>query len=201
VRGLILLKFQLFVFHITDTFSVASPRSPRFIRYSKQTNVVLQKPQGQGNRLPPPRTLSMDLTMTHVRVGRSHLHPMGQLTHTRRSDGAPDPDGDLKDTVRINIRHYHSVYLNRPDPIVVVPLTVDTTSRLYDDFIRLIFLYDHRESSALSNELPKELDQFCFLRVACFANMKGDVGLIMTKASGIRISIPSIPLDLSSRSS
>ena len=27
----------------------------------------------------------MDFTMTHVRFGRSHLHPMGQLTHTRRS--------------------------------------------------------------------------------------------------------------------
>ena len=40
-----------------------------------------------------PRTPIMDFTMTHVRFGRSHLHPMGQLTHTRRSDGAPDPYG------------------------------------------------------------------------------------------------------------
>ena len=51
--------------------------------------VVMQKPQA--NRLPPPRTLIMDYTMTHVRFGRSHLHPMGQLTNTRRSDGTPDP--------------------------------------------------------------------------------------------------------------
>ena len=54
--------------------------------------VVLQKPKAQDNRLPPPRTLIMDL-MTHVRFGRSHLHPMGQLTRTRSSDGFPDPDG------------------------------------------------------------------------------------------------------------
>ncbi len=27
-----------------------------------------------------------DFTMTHVRFGRSHLHPVGQLTHTRCSD-------------------------------------------------------------------------------------------------------------------
>ena len=47
--------------------------------------------------------------MTHVRFGRSHLHPMGQLTHTRHSDGDPDPDGSLKDTIRIKIRHYHNV--------------------------------------------------------------------------------------------
>ena len=39
----------------------------------------------------------MDFTMTHVRFGRSHLHPITQLTHTRRSDSTPDPDGVLKD--------------------------------------------------------------------------------------------------------
>ena len=50
--------------------------------------VVLQKTQAQVNRLPPPRTLIMDFTMTHVRFGRSHFHPMGQITHTSRSDGA-----------------------------------------------------------------------------------------------------------------
>ena len=55
--------------------------------------IVLQKPQAQDNRLPPPRTLIADFTMTHVRFGRSLLHPMGQLTNTRSSDGPPDPDG------------------------------------------------------------------------------------------------------------
>ena len=101
--------------------------------------IVLQKPQTQDNRLPPPRTLIMDFTMTHVRFGCSLLHPMGQLTHTRRSDGAPDPDGALKEATRIKIRHYRNVYLNRPDPIAFLPLAVDTSGRLYDDFICLLF--------------------------------------------------------------
>ena len=78
--------------------------------------VVLQKPQTQDNRLPPPHTLIMDYTMTHIRFGRSHLHPMGQLTHSFDSG------------------HY----------------------RTY---------------------------QFRFLTSSCFANLKGAVGLIMTKAS------------------
>jgi hypothetical protein len=52
--------------------------------------VVMQKPQPQVNRLPPPRTLIMDYTMTHIRFGRSHVNPMGQLTNTRSSDGVPD---------------------------------------------------------------------------------------------------------------
>ena len=89
---------------------------------------------------------------------------MGQLTNTRRSDGSPDPDGSLKEAVRIKIRHYHNVYLNHPDPIPFIPLTVDTTGRLYDEFIRLLFLYTHSEASALANDLSEELDQFRFLR-------------------------------------
>ena len=70
--------------------------------------VVVQKPQA--DRLPPPHTLIMDYTMTHVRFGRSHLHPMGQLTNTRPSDGAPDPDAAFKEVARIKVRHYRNLY-------------------------------------------------------------------------------------------
>ncbi len=101
--------------------------------------VVMQKPQPQANCLPPPHTLIMDYTMTHVRFRPAHVHPLGQLTNTRRSDGAPDPDGSLKEVDRIKIRHYRNIYLNHPDPIVFIPLTVDTTGLLYDEFIRLLY--------------------------------------------------------------
>ena len=116
--------------------------------------VVLQNPQTQDNRLPSPHTLIMDFTMTDVRFGRSHFHPSGQLMYTRSSDGAPDPDGVLKEAVRIKIRHYRNVSLNRPDPIDFLPLTVDTSGRLYDDSILLFFFLVHREESALANDLP-----------------------------------------------
>ena len=96
----------------------------------------------------------------------------------------------------MKIRHYRNVYLNHPDPIDFIPWSVDSTGLLYDEFIRLLFLYDHRETSTLTNELSEESDQFRFLRSSCFANLKGVVGLIMSKTSVIRISIP---LDLSSR--
>ena len=99
--------------------------------------------------------------------------------------------------VRIKIRHYRNLYLNHLDPIVFIPLTVDTTGRMYDEFLRLLFLHSHREASTLDNELPEESDKFRFLRASCFANLKGAVGLIMAKASAMRFSIPS---DLSSRS-
>jgi hypothetical protein len=32
------------------------------------------------------------------RYGRSQLHSTGQLTHSRRSDGAPEPDGALRES-------------------------------------------------------------------------------------------------------
>ena len=67
---------------------------------------------------------------------------------------------------------------------------------MYDEFIRLLFLHTHRETSVLTNELSEESDQFRFLRVSCFTNLKGMVGLIMTKVSSMWISIP---LVLSSR--
>ncbi len=88
------------------------------------------------------------------------------------------------------------MYLNRPDPIHFLPTAADTTGRVYDDFSRLLFLHSYRETSTLSNEIPEESGQFRFLRVARYANIKGSVGLILSKASAMRISIP---LDLSSR--
>ena len=111
----------------------------------------------------------MNLTMTHGRFGNLHLYPIGQITHTRSSDGAPDPD-PLKEEPRIKIRYYRHLYLNHPDPIVFLPLEVDTTGRIYDDFIRFLFFHTHREVSSLTNELPEESDQFRFLRTACLAN-------------------------------
>jgi hypothetical protein len=117
--------------------------------------------------------------------------------HTRRTDSAPEPDGALKTVVRAKIRHYRQLYLNHPDPIAFRPVVVDTSGRVYGDFSRLLFLHAHREASVLANEIPEESEQFRFLRAACYANIKGSVGLILDKTSAMRISIP---LDLSSRS-
>ena len=103
------------------------------------------------------------------------MHPIGQMTNIRRSDGAPEPDGALK---------------------VLVRKPVDTSGRIYDDFLRLLFLHAHREASAVGNDIPEESGHFRFLHTACLAHIKGSVGLILAKASALRISIP---LDLSSR--
>ena len=132
-------------------------------------------------------------------VQTSNLHSIGQLTHTRRWDGDPDPDGVLKTVVSVKIRHYLHLYLNRPDPIAFLPVTVNTSDHIHDDFSRLLLLYTHPEVSDLTNEVPEESDQVRFLRAACWTNLKGSVGLILAKSSVMRTQV-SIPLDLSSRS-
>jgi hypothetical protein len=106
-----------------------------------QDYVLLQKPQEQDDRLPPSRTLILEFTLTHTHYGSSHVHTTGQLTNTRRSDDAPELDGDPREVDRRKMLHYHQLYINRPDPIVLLPAEVDTTGRLYDNFSRLLFLY------------------------------------------------------------
>jgi hypothetical protein len=106
--------------------------------------------------------------MTHTRYDRSHL----------------------------NLNHYRQLYVDRPDPIAFIPVAVDTSGRIYDDFLRFLFLHTHREASALTNDISEESGHFRFLRDVCLVNNKGSVGLILVKASVMRISIP---LDLSSK--
>jgi hypothetical protein len=65
-----------------------------------------------------------------------------------------------------------------------MPVAVDTSGRVYDDFSRLLFLHAHQEASALANEIPEESEQFRFLREACYAHIKGSVGLIVAKTCG-----------------
>ena len=71
--------------------------------------IVLQKPRDLTDCLPPPRTLILDFTLTHTRFGKSQLSSLGQLTHTRRTDGAPEPDGALRTVARATIRHYRQL--------------------------------------------------------------------------------------------
>jgi hypothetical protein len=103
------------------------------------------------------------------------------------------PNGTLREVTRTKILHYHQRYIDRSEPIAFMPVVVDTSGLIYDDFLRLLFLHDHREASTLTNEIP---GQFRFLRPGCLGNIKGSLGLLLVKTPVMRISIP---LDLSSR--
>ncbi len=93
----------------------------------------------------------MDFTLTHTLYGRSYVHSIGQLTHTRRSDGAPEPDGSLRSVTRKKIFHYRQLYLDLPEPIAFISAEVDTSVHIYDDFLLLLFLHVHHEASVSSS--------------------------------------------------
>ena len=59
------------------------------------------------------------------------MHTTGQLTNTRRSDGAPELDGVLREVSRKKILHYLQLYINRPDLIDFLPAAVDSTGRWF----------------------------------------------------------------------
>ncbi len=67
-------------------------------------------PNGEDDRLPP-RTLVMDVTMTHDRYGRTTHHTNGTITHRVSSTGPPQTDGVLNKTTRMKIQHYRQIYI------------------------------------------------------------------------------------------
>ena len=89
----------------------------------------------------------MDVTMTHDRFGRSTQRTHGTLSHRLSSTGAPQSDGPLKNVVNKRIRHYRQIYEDKSDPIIFVTVVVSTSGRIYEDFVRILFLHRHRETS------------------------------------------------------
>ncbi len=111
--------------------------------------------------------------MTHTRYGWSIQHTAGQLTHTRRSDGAPESDGVLQKVMRDKIRHHRQIYLNRPDPIAFMTVAVDTSGRVYDDFNRLLFLHAHGKNLLCLMNYRRNRINFVFFVLLV---LKGSVG-------------------------
>jgi hypothetical protein len=68
-----------------------------------QDYVIL--PRGEDDRFPP-RTLVMDVTMTHDLYGCTTQHTNGAFTHRVSSTGVPQSDGALNKSARMKIRHY-----------------------------------------------------------------------------------------------
>ncbi len=56
----------------------------------------------------------------------------------------------------------------RADPIAFMPVAVDTSDRIYDDFLRLLFLHTHREVSDLGNDIPEESGSLSFSSCCLF---------------------------------
>jgi hypothetical protein len=114
------------------------PKSGRQTRCGQHLKIKSSTLKSIQRHLLPPPLLAFDLS-----VKRNLLTQHVQMV-------PPEPDGSLKSVTRVKILHYHQIYLNRPDQITVMSVTVDTSVRIYDDFSRLLFLHTHREVSICS---------------------------------------------------
>ena len=87
-----------------------------------------------------PTSLVLDLRITHDRFGSSsdpnlngHLHYPNDINRS------------LNETAVDKIRKYRSDYnYNPPNTISIIPAIVSTSGRFLSEFVRLLFLQDHR---------------------------------------------------------
>jgi hypothetical protein len=115
---------------------------------------VLSAPYGPSNHTSPDRDRERVHTCNdNELVMIIYFHPCDTGEFRSTNSGRREKKtrtGALKTVVRAKIRHYRQLYLNRPDPIVFMPVAVDTSGRVYDDFSRLLFLHARRETSTLT---------------------------------------------------
>jgi hypothetical protein len=103
----------------------------------------------------------------------------------------------LNNVARIKNNHYRQKYAELPAPVVFMSVPASTSGRINEQFLHLMFLDAHRDTSVMTGEFPEESDQLRFIRTDCLANLKGSIGLMLSKDSTMRVTIP---LDLSTRS-
>jgi hypothetical protein len=104
-------------------------------------------------------------------------------------------DQSLNDTTPDNLRKYRVDYKNNSPRGVGFMSAIDSTSgRLHSEFIRILFLQDHRETDRFftsSGVLPAQSDRgFFHYRHAAFSSiLKSRVGNILTKVEVLRINL------------
>jgi hypothetical protein len=106
----------------------------------------------------------MNITMTHDRYGGNTQDTNGTLTHRISSNDSPHPDGGLKNTVRTKIIHYRQIYVDKPDPITFLSVTVSTSVRVCDQGC-VVEKIEKKETRTL-----KEVHKAVHMTVECVEN-------------------------------
>jgi hypothetical protein len=87
-------------------------------------------------------SLVLDLRITHDRFESSSDPSLNGHLHYPN-----DIDKSLNESVVDKIQMYRSDYNNNPPNFIsFIPVVVSTSGRLHSEFVRLLFLQDHRET-------------------------------------------------------
>jgi hypothetical protein len=95
----------------------------------------------------------------------------------------------------LHIAHDRDDYNNRPpSPVSFMPTIASTSGRLHSEFVRLLFLQDHRETDRFFVASGVHLAEtqrgmFHFRRAAFSAHLQAKVGNTLVKAAALRINL------------
>ena len=138
-----------------------------------------------------PVPLALDLRISHERFGRSSdLGINGNLRYPNNKDRSLNEDAADK------ILKYRADYHNNP-PVAVsfMPAIASTSGRLHSEFIRLLFLQDHRETDrffAASGVHPEQHTSgglFHFKHTVFLSQLKAKVGNTLAKAAALCVNL------------
>ena len=127
--------------------------------------------------------------IAHDRVGSSADPTLnGHLKYPNNLDQS------LNDAAADKIRKYRAEYNNRPPSAVsFMSDIVSTSGRLHSEFVRLLFLQDHRETdrffAASGVQSAQSTSVFHFRRAAFLQQLKSKVDLVLVKATSLRINL------------
>jgi hypothetical protein len=105
-------------------------------------------------------------------------------------------DESLNTAANDKIRKYRADYNNNPrNAVAFMPAIAGTNGRLHSEFIRLLFLQDHRETdrffpaSGVQSEQSTTSGFFHFRRAAFSSMLKSKCGSILAKTSALRVNL------------
>ncbi len=135
-------------------------------------------------------SLVLDLRIAHDRFGSSSDPNLnGHLYYPN------DIDRSLNETAGDKIRKYRSDYNNSPPNAISFMTVISSTSgRLHSEFVRLLYLQDHRETNRFFASSGFQLAQFDrghfhFHRTVFSSQLRSSVGNILDKTATLRITL------------
>jgi hypothetical protein len=149
-----------------------------------------------------PVPLVLDLRIAHERFGpSSDLNINGNLHYPN------DKDRSLNESATDKILKYRADYNNNP-PIstAFIPAIASTSGRLHSEFIRLLFLQDHRETdrffaaSGVHHAQHTSGGIFTFKRAVFLSQLKAKVGSTLAKAADLSVNLNVDGAPITSRS-
>jgi hypothetical protein len=166
------------LFHTTHTVKTRHVTIIRG-RYCRDIELVAYLANAAG-----PMSLVRDLHIDHDRFGSSADPSLNGHLHYPN-----DIDKSFNEVDTDKIRKYRSDYNKTPHTSVsFMPAVASTSGRLHSEFVRLQAHWETDRFFAASGVHAQTVrDQFHFLRTTFSSHLKSRVGLVLTKATVLRI--------------